>query len=62
MIAADGVDEYNKPDLSHVIVRGDVPTTLPARRRVIAEQFNLPCSATWGNGYRCRSPCGEKPE
>lgn len=38
LIAADSMDEYNKPDLSHVI-RGNVPTTLPARRRV-----NLPSS------------------
>lgn len=38
LIAADSIDEYNKPDLSHVISQG-VPTTLPARRRV-----NLPSS------------------
>ncbi len=39
LIAADSMDEYNKPDLSHVISRGNVPMTLPARRRV-----NLPSS------------------
>ena len=37
LIAADSMDEYNKPDLSHVI--SQVPTTLPARRQV-----NLPSS------------------
>ncbi len=39
LIAADSMDEYNKPDLSHVISQGNVPMTLPARRRV-----NLPSS------------------
>jgi nitric oxide reductase FlRd-NAD(+) reductase len=26
LIAADSMDEYNKPDLSHVISRGRTPT------------------------------------
>ncbi len=41
LIAADSMDEYNKPDLSHVIIsQGQrAETTLPARRQV-----NLPSS------------------
>lgn len=40
LIAADSMDEYNKPDLSHVISQGQrARTTLPARRQV-----NLPSS------------------
>jgi nitric oxide reductase FlRd-NAD(+) reductase len=33
LIAADSMDEYNKPDLSHVISQNSAPTISPARRR-----------------------------
>lgn len=39
LIAADSMDEYNKPDLSHVISQRQRADDLPARRRV-----NLPSS------------------
>lgn len=39
LIAADSMDEYNKPDLSHVISQGQRADDLTARRRV-----NLPSS------------------
>lgn len=57
LIAADSMDEYNKPDLSHVISQGNVPTTLPARRQVnLPSSLICACFRTPGNGYRCRSP------
>ena len=39
LIAADSMDEYNKPDLSHVISQGQRADDLTRRRRV-----NLPSS------------------
>ena len=39
LIAADSMDEYNKPDLSHVISQGQRADDLTLRRRV-----NLPSS------------------
>ena len=39
LIAADSMDEYNKLTSAMLSVRGNVPMTLPARRRV-----NLPSS------------------
>ena len=39
LIAADSMDEYNKPDLSHVISQGQRADDLTARRQV-----NLPSS------------------
>ena len=39
LIAADSIDEYNKPDLSHVISQGQRADDLTRRRRV-----NLPSS------------------
>ncbi len=64
LIAADSMDEYNKPDLSHVISQGQRADDLTRQTAgEFAEQFNLrPVSAHLGNGYRCRSPCGEKSE
>ena len=58
LIAADSMDEYNKPDLSHVISQGQRADDLT---RQTAGEF-APVSAHLGNGYRCRSPCGEKSE
>ena len=55
LIAADSIDEYNKPDLSHVISQGQRADDLT---RQTAGEF----AAHLGDGYRCRSPCGEKPE
>lgn len=64
LIAADSMDEYNKPDLSHVIgpegQRADDLTRQTAGE--FAEQFNLHLFPHTGDGYRCRSPCGEKSE
>lgn len=36
LIASDSMDEYNKPDLSHVISLGSAPEISPASRRGIS--------------------------
>ena len=40
LIAADSMDEYNKPDISHVISQGQRADDLTSRRR----RVNLPSS------------------
>ena len=57
LIAADSMDEYNKPDLSHVISQGQRADDLTRQTAgEFAEQFNLHLFPTnTGDGYRCRS-------
>lgn len=63
LIAADSIDEYNKPDLSHVISQGQRADDLTRQTAgEFTEQFNLRLFPHTGDGYRCQSPCGEKPK
>ncbi|XPE42616.1 hypothetical protein ACNKHV_16955 [Shigella flexneri] len=48
LIAADSIDEYNKPDLSHVISQGQRADDLTRQTAgEIAEQFNLRRFRRW---------------
>ncbi len=63
LIAADSMDEYNKPDLSHVISRGQKADDLnPAkRRRVRRAVHSASVSPYLGKRYRRRKPVSEEP-
>lgn len=52
LIAADSIDEYNKPDLSHVVSRGQTATDLTLQTAgEFAEQYNLNLfPQTWVSG------------
>ncbi|MEW7313852.1 NADH:flavorubredoxin reductase NorW [Buttiauxella gaviniae] len=65
MIAADSMDEYNKPDLSHVISLNQRAEDLTRQRAgEFAEQFNLTLNAnTWVSDINPRErvvKCGEQ--
>ncbi len=65
MIAADSMDEYNKPDLSHVISLNQRACDLTRQHAgEFAEQFNLTLNAnSWVSGIDTRErlvKCGDK--
>jgi nitric oxide reductase FlRd-NAD(+) reductase len=57
LIAADSMDEYNKPDLSHVISRGQKADDLTLQRRA-SSPSSTPASVSpyLGKRYRRRKP------
>lgn len=61
VIAADSMDEYNKPDLSHVISQNQRADDL-TRQTAGSLQNNLICVCfrTLGHRYRRRRPRGER--
>ena len=61
LIAADSMDEYNKPDLSHVISRGQKADDLTLQSAgEFAEQYNLRLFPHTGKRYRRRKPVSEE--
>lgn len=62
LIAADSMDEYNKPDLSHVISRGQKADDLTLQSAgEFAEQYTLRLFPHTGKRYRRRKPVSEEP-
>ena len=62
LIAADSMDEYNKPDLSHVISRGQKADDLTLQSAgEFAEQYTCVCFPYLGKRYRRRKPVSEEP-
>lgn len=62
LIAADSMDEYNKPDLSHVVSRGQNADDLTLQTAgEFAEQYNLRLFPHTGQRYRRRAAPGEEP-
>ncbi len=62
LIAADSMDEYNKPDLSHVISRGQKADDLTLQSAgEFAEQYLCVCFPIPGKRYRRRKPVSEEP-
>lgn len=61
VIAADSMDEYNKPDLSHVISQNQRADDL-TRQTAGSSQNSLTCVCfrTLGHRYRRRRPRGER--
>ena len=61
LIAADSMDEYNKPDLSHVISQNQRADDLTRQTAgAFAEQFNLRLFPVHlGHRYRRQRPSGE---
>lgn len=61
LIAADSMDEYNKPDLSHVISRGQNADDLTLQSAgEFAEQYNLRLYPHTGERYRRRKSSGQE--
>lgn len=62
LIAADSMDEYNKPDLSHVISRGQKADNLTLQSAgEFASSTLCVCSPYLGKRYRRRKPVSEEP-
>ncbi|MGL5698946.1 MAG: FAD-dependent oxidoreductase, partial [Kluyvera sp.] len=57
LIAADSIDEYNKPDLSHVVSRGQTAADLTLQTAgEFAEQYNLNLfPQTWVTGIDAKA-------
>lgn len=63
LIAADSMDEYNKPDLSHVISRGQKADdlTLQSAGEFARAVYSASVSPYLGKRYRRRKPVSEEP-
>lgn len=61
LIAADSMDEYNKPDLSHVISQSQHADDLTRQTAgSLPSSLICACSRTPGYRYRCRRARGER--